>query len=245
MILIYTLTGILFVSLISLVGILTLFFKKKKLEKILIYLVSLSIGTLLGGSFIHLVPESLESGLAYAPVLILLGILLFFILEKAIHWRHCHEVACDDHPHAFSYMILFGDALHNFIDGALIAASFMTDLKLGITTTVAVIFHEIPQEIGDFGSLIYAGFSKAKALFYNFISSLTAFLGAILILVVGGNFSEIIKYLVPITAGGFIYIAMIDLVPEIQKTRSIGKFSIQFLFVIIGVCAMMSLSIFE
>ncbi|MDD5652428.1 MAG: ZIP family metal transporter, partial [Candidatus Moranbacteria bacterium] len=216
----YTSLSVLVVSLVSLVGILTFSLKEKVLEKILIYLVSLSVGTLLGGAFFHLIPEAFsEDGLS-ASFLILLGILVFFILEKIVHWRHCHEVACDEHPHPFSYMIFAGDTLHNFIDGAIIAASFMVSIPLGLATTIAVILHEIPQEIGDFGSLVYAGFSRSKALAFNFISALSAFAGAFIVLIIGERFLQMTEYLIPITAGGFIYIAMADLMPEIHKTKS-------------------------
>jgi len=245
MIWIYTLTSVFLVSLISLVGVLTLFLGKDKLNKSLLYLVSLSIGTLLGGAFVHLIPESFENVNINTPIFILIGILMFFTLEKAIHWRHCHEIACEDHPHPFSYMILFGDALHNFIDGAIIAASFMVDINLGIATTLAVIFHEIPQEIGDFGSLIYAGFSKLKALLFNFLSALTAIAGAILILIIGNSFSEIIGYVIPITAGGFIYIAMADLIPELHKNNKARQSFGQLLFIILGVAIMAALLTFE
>jgi zinc and cadmium transporter len=232
MIWIYTLSSVFLVSLISLVGVLTLFFNEKILRKALIYLVSLSAGTLLGGAFLHLIPESFSDGTENASFYILLGIILFFILEKVIHWRHCHEVACEDH-------------LHNFIDGVLIAASFLVSVPLGIGTTIAVIFHEIPQELGDFGSLIYAGFSKVKALMFNFLSALSAVVGAVVVLIMGSNFSEYISLMIPITAGGFIYIAMADLMPELKKTKKIGQSLGQIVFLLIGIGIMIGLLFFE
>ncbi len=240
-----TLISVFLVSLISLIGILTLSLKEKVLNKILIYFVSLSAGTLLGGAFIHLIPESFSHEGLNTPLYILIGILIFFILEKIIHWRHCHESHCEEHTHAFSYTIFFGDTLHNFIDGGLIAASFMVDVSLGIATTVAVALHEIPQEIGDFGALVYAGFSKVKALFFNFLSSLSAFVGAILVLTVGVGSGQVIEYLVPITAGGFIYIAMADLVPELHKSNKTSQSLGQLFFIILGVLAMTALLSFE
>jgi zinc and cadmium transporter len=238
MIWIYTLSSVLIVSLISLAGVVGLYFSEKKLQKILIYLVSLSAGTLLGGAFLHLIPESMEEIGEQTSLYVLIGFLLFFVLEKIVHWRHCHKVACDKHPHAFSYVILAGDTVHNFIDGVVIAASFMVSVPLGISTTIAVIFHEIPQEIGDFGSLVYAGFSKAKALLFNFLSALAAMLGVILVLIVGENFSEVVLYMVPIAAGGFIYIASVDLFPEMHKTNGIKKSFKQLLVVILGILIM-------
>lgn len=240
-----TLLSIFVVSLISLVGALTFFIKKEYFEKALIYLVSLAAGTLLGGAFIHLIPESFSSEEINTPIFILFGIFIFFILEKFIHWRHCHEVACEDHPHAFSYMIFFGDTLHNFIDGIVIAASFMIDSSLGMATTMAVIFHEIPQEIGDFGSLVYAGFSKTKAILFNFVSALSAFLGAIIVLIIGDSFSGVIGYMIPITAGGFIYIAMADLMPEIHKTKKAKQSLGQIISIVLGVIIMFALLHFE
>lgn len=241
-----TLISVFLISLISLIGILTLSLREKVLGKILIYLVSLSTGTLLGGAFIHLIPESFEHKGISTPLYILIGILIFFILEKIIHWRHCHESHCEaHHRHAFSYTIFFGDTLHNFIDGSLIAASFMVDVSLGIATTVAVALHEIPQEIGDFGALVYSGFSKVKALLFNFLSSLSAFVGAILVLIIGGESSQIIEYMVPITAGGFIYIAMADLMPELHKNNKTSQSLGQLFFIILGVLAMAMLLSFE
>ena len=243
MVWIYTLVSIFLVSIVSLVGVIVLYFSEKKLNKILIYLISLAAGTLLGGAFLHLIPESMELLGNETFSYVLVGFLSFFILEKLIHWRHCHEIACDDHPHAFSYVILAGDAVHNFIDGVVIAASFLVSVPLGISTTIAVIFHEIPQEIGDFGSLVYAGFSKLKALLFNFISALTAFLGAILVLVAGESFIEVSKYMIPIAAGGFIYIAAVDLLPEVHKVNNVKKSLIQLFFVILGLGIMWGMTL--
>lgn len=241
----YTILSVILVSIISLVGVLTFFFDKKKLDKKLIYFVSLSVGTLLGGSFFHLIPEAFEEGNGNASIFILLGILVFFVLEKFVHWQHCHDVDCEKHPHAFSYMILAGDVVHNFIDGMIVAASYMVSVPLGITTTIAVIFHEIPQEFGDFGSLLYAGFSRAKALLFNFLTALTAILGAVIILILGTKFSASMSFLIPFTAGGFIYIAAADLIPELHKPASIKKSLGQLIFLLVGIGIMWTLLRFE
>jgi zinc and cadmium transporter len=158
----YPILSVIIVSLISLIGILYFFIEKNKLYRSLIYLVSFSAGALLGDAFLHLIPEAYEnsSNQHLISIYILLGILLFFILEKTIHWRHCHEEPCETHPHPFSYIILVGDTVHNFIDGLIIGASYLVSIPIGIATTIAVVFHEIPQEIGDFSSLIYGGFSR-------------------------------------------------------------------------------------
>ena len=169
---------------------------------------------------------------------------MFFVLEKFIRWRHCHELASKNHPHPISFMILFGDMFHNFIDGLIIGASYLVNIKLGIATTIAVFFHEIPQEIGDFSALIYGGFSKSKALLYNFLSALTSFIGAILILIIGSGFN-LINLLIPITAGGFIYIAASDLIPELHKEVDIKKSILQLVFFIFGIIIMFGLTFLD
>ncbi len=244
-IVIYSLLSVTIVSLISLVGAITLFLKDKLLDRILIYMVSFSAGALLGGAFIHLIPESFERGIKEIPFYILVGILTFFVTEKIIHWRHCHKKASDNHPHPFSYMILFGDGVHNFIDGLVIGASYLISVPLGISTTLAVMLHEIPQEIGDFGSLIYAGFSKGKALWFNFLSALTAIIGAGLILLIGNSFLQVTNLLIPFTAGGFIYIAVADLIPELHKSSKIKSTILQLVFLILGLELMYLLKILE
>ncbi len=146
-------------SAISLLGVLTLHIKDKLLDKILILLVSLSAGTLLGGAFLHLIPESIEYFSTNNVFLyILVGFILFFIIEKVLHWHHCHKGHCN--THTFAKMNLIGDTAHNFLDGLIIAASFVADTNLGIITTLAVILHEVPQELGDYGVLVYGGYSK-------------------------------------------------------------------------------------
>ncbi|MEK7598576.1 MAG: ZIP family metal transporter, partial [Patescibacteria group bacterium] len=206
---IYAILSVLAISLISLIGVFTLYVRREKLEKFLIYSVSLSAGTLLGDAFIHLIPGAYENAKEpfMVSVYILLGIVIFFIMEKFLHWQHCHEAHCEEHPRQFSYVILAGDTLHNFIDGLIIAASYLVSIPVGIATTIAVIFHEIPQEIGDFGSLIYGGFSKMKALLFNFATALTAVIGALLVLFANSNADKLTQFLVPFAAGGFIYIA--------------------------------------
>ncbi len=221
----YALASVFVVSLISLLGIATLLFSRSLLKQILIYLVSFSAGGLLGDAFIHLLPEAAEKtgfGLNIA-LYVLSGLIIYFIVEKFIRWRHCHIPAAEEHPHPFSSMILFGDAVHNSIDGLIIGASYLVSFPIGITTTVAVIFHELPQEIGDFGSSLHGGFSKSKALFFNFLSAITAVLGAIMILILGSYVEGMIAFLVPFAAGGFIYIASADLIPELHKEVEIKQ----------------------
>jgi zinc and cadmium transporter len=204
------------VSLISLVGIVTLAVNEQRLRKILFGLIGFSAGALIGGAFLHILPEVLEETKASSVFYyVIAGIVLFFLLERFFYWRHCHEGVCD--VHAFTYLNLIGDGFHNFIDGMMIAASFVISIKLGIVTTLAVILHEIPQELGDFGVLVYGGFSKRKALGYNFISALTAVIGTVVGYFLSDNLRGFSNFILALTAGGFIYIASSDLIPEIHK----------------------------
>ena len=168
---------------------------------------------------------------------------MFFILEKIIYWRHCHIATSKEHPHPFGTMNLIGDGLHNFIDGIIIAGSFLLNIQLGIATTIAVIAHEIPQEISDFGILIYAGYSRARALFLNFLSAVVAIVGAIIGLVVGAQVENFSTYIIPFAAGGFIYIATADIIPELHKEIEILKSLKQLISILIGVEVMWLLKI--
>ncbi len=233
--LIWILLATLFVSLISLIGIVTLSLKKNTLKKILSLLVALSAGALLGGAFLHLIPESLEETTETTVfTFLIIGFIIFLLIEKMLHWRHCHDADCE--VHTFAYMSLFGDGVHNFIDGLIIAVSFMTSIPLGITTTLAVALHEIPQEIGNFGVLIHGGFSKLKALGYNFLSALAAILGGIVGFFLPLN--NLAQILIPIAAGGFIYISASDLIPELRKERNKAKSLLNLLVFILGLLIM-------
>ena len=237
---IYSLVSVLIVSLISFVGVFTLSMQSARLRKILIYLISFSAGALFGDAFIHLLPEAVEkSGFNLQISLSLLGgILIFFILEKIIHWQHCHMPISKEHTHPFAYVNLVGDALHNLIDGLIIGASYLAGIEVGIATTIAVVLHEIPQEIGDFGVLLHGGFSKSRALLLNFLTALTSILGAIIALWLGTMSETIVNMLVPIAAGGFIYIAGSDLIPELHKQTKISISIIQLLSFIAGIAVM-------
>lgn len=241
----YTIFAVLMTSFISLFGVITLLVSRKKLDEILLFLVSFAAGGLLGDAFIHLLPETIgETGFDLGSSLaILTGILIFFILEKFIAWRHCHVPTSNEHPHPLVFMNLIGDGVHNFIDGAIIAGSFLVSLPLGITTSVAVIFHEIPQEIGDFGVLVHGGFSQKKALIFNLVSSLLAILGAILVLIFGSKIASFTSFLIPFTAGGFIYIACSDLIPELHKETRPLKSGVQLLGLILGITLMFGLKL--
>jgi zinc and cadmium transporter len=237
---------VLIVSIISIIGIFALSINANKLKKILIYFISFSAGALFGDAFIHLIPELTEEGmLLSSSVYILLGILIFFILEKFIHWRHCHLPQCKDHVHPFAYMNLIGDSLHNFIDGLVIAASYMLSPSVGIATSIAIVLHEIPQEIGDFGVLIYAGFSKLKAIIMNFFTALTAILGAIVALSLNKYVQGIEFFLISLAIGGFIYIAGSDLIPELHKETRFSRSFFQIIAFVLGIGVMLLLLLLE
>ncbi|MDP3143522.1 MAG: ZIP family metal transporter [Candidatus Omnitrophota bacterium] len=237
MILIWILVSTFIVSAISLIGIITFAVKDKILEKILFLLVGFSAGALIGGAFLHLIPEALEQGNPQQVFFyIILGFTLFFLLEKYLHWRHCHDEICEIHP--FTYLNLIGDGFHNFLDGMVIAASFLVSIKLGLVTTVAVILHEIPQELGDFAVLIYGGFTKTKALLFNLLSALTAVVGAVVGYFISSATTNFSSFILPLTAGGFIYIASSDLIPELHKEKDTRKSISAFLCFILGIIFM-------
>jgi len=233
MTLVWILSATILVSFISLIGIFTLGIKTKIFDKILVLLVGFAAGGLIGGAFLHLLPEAVgqcRCDLVFFYALI--GFTVFFLMERYLYWRHCHNGVCD--VHTFTYLNLIGDGVHNFTDGLIIAASFVTDLRLGIVTTLAVILHEIPQEMGDFGILVYGGFSKPKALLFNFICALSAILGAIIGYIVSGITENFSIFLISFTAGGFIYIAASDLIPELHKQKDTKRANIAFITFILG-----------
>lgn len=225
------------VSLIAFIGVFTLALKKKLLNKILIILVGFSAGALIGGAFLHLLPESLEKSESFTVfVYLIIGFVLFFLIERILFWRHCHKGVCK--IHSFTYMSLIGDSVHNFIDGLVIAAAFLTNITLGWVTTLAIIFHEVPQEIGDFGVLVYGGFKRITALFFNYLTAITAILGGIVGYLLHSYIQGMTIFLLPFAAGGFIYIASSDLIPELHKEANLKKSLLSFIFFLIGVLLM-------
>lgn len=240
---IYSLASVFIVSLISLIGVLTIFIRPKKLKKFLIYLVSFSVGALFGGAFLHLLPELVnEVGLTLQVSSLLLGgIVLFFVLEKVIHWQHCHIHSKRGHVHSFAIMNLIGDGFHNLLDGLIIGASYLISIPSGIAVTVAVGLHEIPQEIGDFGILIHGGFSKTKALLLNFASALISIIGVIISLTLSNIIGNIQFFIIPIAIGGFIYIAGSDLIPELHKRFTVKSALLQLVALVAGILVMASL----
>lgn len=243
---VYSIVSVVAVSLISFVGAFTIGFSKNFLKKIVRFLVSFAAGALLGDALLHLLPEvTEEAGLTiFVSLAVLSGILIFFILEKFVRWRHCHifDVDCTEgeshHEHPYVFMSIIGDSLHNFIDGIVIAAAYFISIPVGIATTIAVAAHEIPQELGDFGVLVHGGFSRAKALAINFITALTAIVGTVFVLVLGVQIENSTSFFVAFTAGGFIYIATADLIPELHKETRIRHSLFEFIALILGILMM-------
>ena len=236
------------ISLVAFVGALTLFLKEKFLKQILLILVAFSAGALIGGAFLHLMPEAIiKVGVNEASVLkvflyLLLGFCIFFVLEQLVRWHHHHVIT---HPKImpFSYLILISDGIHNFIDGLIIAASFMVDFHIGIVTTLAVALHEIPQEIGDFGVLVYGGFERVRALILNYISAITVIFGGITGYLLYAWIGESIVFLLPFAAGNFIYIASTDLIPEIRYKESLRKSLVRFCAFLAGMGLMLAVKL--
>ncbi len=217
-------------------------------ERVLPHFVSFAIGALLGAAFLGLLPHALEAtpahDIEYLTGTVLLALLGFFLLEKMVLWRHCHSGDCEAHaPEAFDRgrktslvsMIVVGDGLHNFVDGILIAAAFLTDIKLGIVTAIAVAAHEIPQEVGDFALLLHGGLSRARALGFNVLSSLTTIVGAVLTYLSLSPSQTVIPYILAAAAASFIYIAVADLIPSLHhRTRFIETVQ-QITLIVVGV----------
>jgi len=251
----YIIISVVIVSMISLIGMFTLFLEEKRLKGILLSLVSLSAGTLFGSAFLHLIPKAIESNKSFTSqisFLILLGIIVFFLIDKIIHWKHSHKHSKLTHSveltdkSRIGYLNLMGDGIHNFIDGLIIAGSYFASIPIGIATTIAVIVHETPQELADFGILLYAGFSKFKALMFNFISAVFAVIGAIIGLIIGARSEAFVSSIVPFAAGAFIYIAGSQLIPELfHKEHSMGDFLNHIFMFILGVLIMYGLLFFE
>jgi len=224
-------------ALTSLIGSLTVLFSKKFFNQLIPNLVAFSAGALIGGAILHLIPESIEElgNETGTFLLILFGIVAFYILEQFIHWHHCHKET-HDHKKPVSYLILIADGLHNLIDGLAVAAAFIVSPAVGTSTLVAVAAHEIPQELGDFGILIHSGWKTGKALLFNFLSSLTFLVGALIAFLLSDKVN--ISLLLPFAAGTFIYIAAVDLIPEIKGDTKLKSKVSFFIALVLGLALM-------
>lgn len=235
MIFIYILLANIALSLISLVSVLFLGLKVKKLQILVNYLVALSVGTMLGGAYFHLTLEGLEQMPASTFILVfLISFLIFFILEKLFSFIHCHNVNCKIHE--FGYLNLLGDFFHNFTDGIAISVAFLSNINAGIATTFALSLHELPQEIGDFGVLIKAGFKTKSAILLNLLVSFSSLLGSICALIFVSLSSSLALVLMPISAASMVYIASADLIPVVYKQSTSRLSLVKYIFTaIVGV----------
>jgi zinc and cadmium transporter len=198
-------------------------------------LLSYATGTLLGAAFLGMIPKGVQQATALSvSSTVLAGIILFFLLEKMIIWRHCHDVECEVHGSA-GPLILIGDAFHNFVDGFVIAAAFLTSIPLGIAASLAVIAHEVPQEVGDLAILLESGYSRARALVLNMLSSLATLPGAVIAYYFLGTTMEAVPYILALSAASFIYIAVADLVPSLHRQIGLKPALMQFVLVLAGI----------
>lgn len=252
----FAFASVLAVSAVSLLGLLTLSMSEPRVRRLATFFVSFAVGALLGDTFIHLMPAIFGGARMpstfRASMLILGGILLFFVVEKLLRHRHGvlhrHHHRHDDSVERPDLVAvnLFGDALHNYIDGLLIGASWLVSSKLGISTTIAVLLHEIPQELGDFGILIHSGLTVRKAALFNLASAGVAVLGTATTVIAGVVIHErVTEVLVPLTAGGFVYIAAADLIPELQHDRSMRSLVVQTSLISLGVGVMAMLTLVD
>jgi zinc and cadmium transporter len=212
-----------------------LLFRESTRKTLLPCLLSYAIGTLLGAAFLGMIPNALQQNTSLAiSGTVLAGIVIFFVLEKIVIWRHCHDAECEVHG-AAGPLILIGDAFHNFVDGFVIAAAFLTSIPLGIAASLAVIAHEIPQEVGDFAILLENGYSKTRAFTLNLLSSLTTLPGAVIAYFFLGATREAVPFILALSAASFIYIAVADLVPSLHRQTGLKPALIQLLLVLAGI----------
>jgi zinc and cadmium transporter len=241
----WTLGSVAVVGLVSLLGMAALYLAVKDLQPLLFVLISLAVGGLFGDAFIHLLPEIYRRrpDTVWTPLGVLAGILLFFALEKALRAHSHHRAGAEIAP--VGPMNLVADSAHNLVDGALIAASFMANRELGIATSVAVLLHEIPHEIGDYAVLVHAGYAPGKAVVFNFLTALLSLAGALVTLALGQAVADFTRLVLPIATGGFIYVAGADLLPELQKETRLQTTLAQLAAMSVGIGLMLLLLLLE
>ncbi|OAI19552.1 MULTISPECIES: ZIP family metal transporter [Methylomonas] len=245
-----TIAASLAVSLCSLSSAFALWLPAASLKRIVPFLVALAVGVLLGDAFIHLIPDAVarQGSVSTVCMTALIGVFGFFVLEKLVRWRHDHNV--DTRPAGseilpLAKMNLIGDAIHNFVDGILIAGSFLADPALGLTTTLAIVAHEVPQELGDVGALLRGGYAPRQAVLYNFYCSLSVVPGALFTLLLSQVAASSLVVLLPIAAGGFIYIAASDLIPVLHERSTLRHLGGQSASFALGIALMQGIVVFE
>jgi zinc and cadmium transporter len=238
---VWILAGGLLMSAIALVGGLTTVLPRKTLERLLAPMVALAAGTLLGGAVFHMLPAGLSDGVLRTQLAwVVVGFVAFLALEQFLHWHHCRRASADCRR-PMTYLILLGDALHNFLGGLAVAGAFLIDFRLGLSAWLAAAAHEVPQELGDFGVLIFGGWERRRALLFNLLSGLTFLVGALLAYALSFRFD--MRPLVLIGAGNFIYIAASDLIPEIRAHERLGRSVETFLTLGVGLLLMYGLAL--
>lgn len=241
-VILYSLGSTVAVTLLSAIGVLFFLVREKFMQRFLLPLVGFSTGALLGDVFIHMLPEMAEDTefFAHALLIVLVGIVFSFCVEKLIHWRHCHVLPHEGHVHCqtVGIMSMTGEIVHNFIDGVIIAASFLVSIPLGVASTLAIVFHEIPHEIGNFAVLLHSGFTRSRALQLNLLSGCAGILGTIGVLVMSQSFAAVNQYLLPFAAGNLLYIAGSDLIPELHKQTKLSQGALQLLAMVLGMLLM-------
>ena len=245
----YPIVSVIIVSLISVVFAIPFLLKKRISKRVLLFLLSLSVGVLLATVFVNFLPEAVSHNYTLGLALnLFLGFLLMFVLEKLVHYHHSKRAENEDYGHGHAYSLapvnLIGDGIHNFIDGLVIAGSYAVSTTLGIAATISIIFHEVPQEIADFGVLLYSGLSKKKALIFNFLSATTAILGTVFGLILAGSLQGFNEFIIPFAAGNFIYIAASNLVPQLHRECSILDTLMHVAAMILGVAIIVVITIF-
>jgi zinc and cadmium transporter len=235
------------ISLTAWVGILTLYLREELLDELLLGMVALAAGSLIGGAFLHLLPNAIaEAGAEDTlPLFLYLiaGFCLFYVLEQFLHWHHHHGTTHEHEP--VSYLVLASDTLHNFIDGLVIAGAFLLSTPLGVTTSLAIALHEIPQEIGDFGVLVYGGFEQRRALVLNYLTQTTVIVGGVVGFYLNDVITGLPAFLLPFAAGNFIYIASSDLIPEIKHEDDVVRSMLYFLVFLVGIALMLGVRLFR
>lgn len=229
-------------SAIAMVGSITLVLNPVTLNRLMLPLVAFAAGSLVGGAFFHMIPAALDANISSLGIglAVVTGFTVFFALEQVLHWHHCHR-AQTDCKQPLTYLILIGDGLHNFLGGLAIAGTFLIDIRLGITSWIAAAAHEVPQELGDFGVLIHGGWSKQRALLFNFLSGLTFLLGGLL--AYGLSFQVDVSWLIPFAAGNFLYIGASDLVPEVNKHKDFKANIVHLLAFVLGLAILLVVKI--
>lgn len=239
----YAIVSTLVVSLLSVFVAFPFFMRRTVSKKVLIVLMSLSVGTLLGAVFLHFLPEAFSRGYMVSTALyIVLGFLVLFVVEKFLHYHHQHGkklLPGHSHGYAIGPINLIGDAVHNFIDGLVIAGSYIVSIPLGIAATISIILHELPQELADFGVLLYAGYSKRKALFFNFLSAITALVGVVVGFII--DRSGFTAFILPFASGNLLYIAAANLTPELHQHCNLKESIVHILAILAGVGIMVAI----